>query len=172
MAKWIFAVLVFLSAGAEARELSPQNDGCAVLNEIIYEEITASGWGITGADLVYTNFREPSVVVCTSTTQTVSKAFSDAMRAIGGEVSWQGSFDQRADTCLSGFIEQCMPANRGYGVPLEGVSTFKSWEAISETVTRAMPEGSATDRSIFGRESMRLAVRASLRKRPTNERVR
>lgn len=163
MAKRIFAVLVLVCTGAHAHELSPQVDGCAVLNEIIYEEVTAAGWGMTGADLAHTNFREPSVVVCTSTAQAASKAFSAAMRAVGGEVSWQRGFDQRADTCLSGFIEQCMPANQRYPRPLDGVSTFKSWRAVSGTIVEAMPDGPATDRSIFSDSSLRLAIRAALR---------
>ena len=165
MAKWIFAAMVLMSASAQGHQLVPQSDGCAVLNEIIYEEITAAGWGITSADLAHTNFREPSVVICTSTAQTASKAFAAAMRAIGDEVSWRESFDERADTCLSGFIEQCMPRNRGYPRPLGGFSEFKSWSAISDVVTRAMPEGSASDRSIFSRKTMRLAIRLALKKR-------
>ena len=163
MAKWSFALLVFLSAGAQADRLSPQTDGCAILNEIIYEEVTASGRGITGADLVFTNFNEPSVVVCTNTTQVVSSAFASALTAMGGDVGWEDDFDQRVDTCLSGFIEQCMPRYRGFAQPAEISSTLGSWQAISGVVVQAMPEGSATDRSIFSTESMRRAVRSALR---------
>jgi len=170
MAKWIFALMVFLGAGAQARELEPRPDGCAVLNEIIYEEVTAAGWGITGADLVHTNFREPSVVVCTRTAQTASRAFASAVRAVGGDIAWRESFDVRADTCLSGFIEQCMP--RGYPLSLDASSSFESWWAISDTVMRSMPEGSAVDRSIFSRKSMRLAVRAALQRSERALRVR
>jgi len=153
MAKWIFALLL-VSAGTQARELTPPTDGCAVLNGIVYEEVTASRWGIRGADLVHTGMGEPSIVICTNTAQTVSKAFVQAVRVIGGQVEWQGSIDLREETCLSGFIEQCLPRGRGVLRPL--------WHAVSDTVLRAMPEGSATDRSIFNREAMRLAVRASL----------
>ena len=117
MAKWSFALLVFLSAGVQADGLSPQSDGCAILNEIIYEEVTASGWGITGADLVFTNFNEPSVVVCTNTTQAVRAAFTSALTAIGGDISWEEGFDQRVDTCLSGFIEQCLPRYSSFAQP-------------------------------------------------------
>ena len=172
MAKWMFALSMVMVAGAQAHELAPQSDGCAVLNEIIYEEVTAAGWGVTGADLVHTNFREPSVVVCASTAQTASKAFAAAVRAVGGDVSWRGSFDDSADTCLSGFIEQCMPRNRGYARSLGESSDFKSWSVISDVVMRAMPEGSAADRSIFSRESMRLAVRAALQRSEQVVRVR
>ena len=168
MAKWIFAVLALLSAGVQANGLPPQSDGCAVLNEIIYEEVTAAGWGIRRSDLVHTNFNEPSVVVCTSTTQAVSSAFSSAVNAIGGDVSWSPDVVRPEDVCLSGFLEQCMPRNgrtepgvRSFGV----ASSVASWQAVSDTVLRAMPEGSATDRSIFSRESMRLAVRSALSRR-------
>jgi hypothetical protein len=155
MAKWIFALLVLAGTGAEAHELVQPVDGCAVLNEIVYEEVTASRWGISGADLAHTNMLEPSIVICTNTTATVSKAFADAMQAVGGELQWQDNFDQREDTCLSGFIEQCRPRSGGFSPSL--------WQALSATIVRAMPEGPAADRSIFSRESMRMAVRASLR---------
>lgn len=156
MAKWIFALLVLASAGTQARELTSSADGCAVLNEIIYEEITASRWGMRRADLAFSNMLEPRVVFCTDTVQTVSRAFAQAIRVVGGEVEWQGNFDPGADTCQSGFIEQCQPRGRGVSRPL--------WQAVSNTVVRAMPDGPAADRSIFSRESMRLAVRASIRR--------
>ena len=155
---------ICLAACTQARELAPPTDGCAVLNNIIYEEVTASRWGITGADLVHTGMGEPSIVICTNTAQTVSKAFVQAMRVIGGEVEWQGSSDRREEICLSGFIEQCRPRARGTLRPL--------WHAVSNTVLQAMPEGSAADRSIFNRKSMRLAVRASLRRSNVAVRVR
>lgn len=155
MAKWMFALLVLISTGSQARELALPTDGCAVLNEIIYQEVTASRWGMTGADLAHTNMLEPSITVCTNTARTVSKAFANAIQAVGGEFAWQGSFDLRTEICLSGFIEQCLPQGRAL--------SRTQWEAVSKTVLRAMPEGSAADRSIFSNESMRLAVRASLR---------
>ena len=127
MAKWKFALLVFMGAGAQVHELAAQ---------------------------------------------TASKAFATAVRPVGGDVSWRWSFDELADTCLSGFIEQCMPRNRGYSSPLGGSSEFNSWRAISDVVMRAMPEGSAADRSIFSRESMRLAMRAALQRSDQGLRVR
>jgi len=163
MAKWSFALLVFLSTGVQANGLSPQVDGCAVLNEIIYEEVTAAGWGITHSDLVFTNFNEPSVVVCMNTAQTASNAYSSAIRTLGGDVSWESTFDYPEDVCLSGFLEQCMPRDERSPGSLSTVLTFSRWQAISDAVTRAMPDGSAADRSIFSTRSMRLAVRAALR---------
>ena len=162
MAKWIFAVLALLATGAHADGLSPQGDGCALLNEIIYEEVTAAGWGMTGADLVHTNFNEPSVVVCTSTTQAASAAFASAVSAVGGEVSWDRGGIDPADTCLSGFIEQCLPRYSSLMQPQLASSAVLSWQGISEVVVAAMADGSATDRSIFSPDSMRRAVRSEL----------
>ena len=164
MAKWIFALLVLAGAGAQAHELPQPTDGCAVLNDIVYQEVTASRWGTGGTDIAQTSMLEPSIVVCTNTTETVSKAFVDALRVVGGEMQWLEDFDQREDTCLSGFIEQCRPRGRSTLRPL--------WHAVSNTVLQAMPEGSAADRSIFNRKSMRLAVRASLRRSNVAVRVR
>ena len=94
MAKWSFAVLVFLSAGAQANGLAQHADGCVAVNEIIYQEVTASAWGMTGADLVATNFREPRAVVCTSTMQAARAALkrelpdvSDRLPLVGGFLS-------------------------------------------------------------------------------------
>jgi len=158
MAKWIFALLVLCSAStqAQARELAPLPTGCTVLNEIVYEEVTASRWGMTGADLAHTNMREPGVVICSDTAQTVSRAFANAIQTLGGELEWQDNPDIHVDACLSGFLEQCLPRGRGL--------TKSLWLSVSNTVLRAMPDGQASDRSIFSRESMRLAVRSSLRR--------
>ena len=163
MAKWIFAVLASLATGAHADGLSPQGDGCALLNEIIYEEVTAAGWGMTGADLVHTNFNEPSVVVCTSTTQTASAAFASAVSAVGGEVSWDRGGIDRADTCLSGIIEQCQPRFGNFMQAQLSSDSAISWQAVSDVVAAAMPDGSATDRSVFSTEILRRAVRTALR---------
>lgn len=79
MAKRIFALLVFLSAGAQANGPETNSSGCVMHDEIIYEEVTASGWRKTGADLVFTSFQEPAAVICTGMAQTVSAAISSAM---------------------------------------------------------------------------------------------
>lgn len=83
MAKWMFAPLMLMSFGAQANGLAQHTSGCVLLDETIYEEITASGWGMTGADLVSTNFREPSVVVCTGTLS------GRATPKTGNGVTWQ-----------------------------------------------------------------------------------
>ena len=164
MAKWIFALLVLFSTGTQAHELAPPADGCAALSDIVYQEVTASRWGMTGADLAHTGMLEPRVEICANTAQTVSKAFADAIHTVGGELSWEGDLGWRVEICLSGFIEQCQPRGGEFSRPM--------WQAVSATVLRAMPEGSASDRSIFSHEPMRLAVRASLRTRNVAIRVR
>lgn len=95
MAKWIFALLVFLSAGAQADGLAQNTSGCVVLNEIIYEEVTSFGWGITGADLVGTNFREPRAVICNGTGQAVSAAKSRTVPLNGNAATRQAGIGQR-----------------------------------------------------------------------------
>lgn len=92
MAKWIFAVLVLLSAGAQANGLAQHSGGCVVFNEIIYEEVTASGWGMTGADLVFTNFREPSAVICTSSAQAVNGELTRALPDVSDRFPPLGGF--------------------------------------------------------------------------------
>ena len=91
MVRWIFALLVFLSAGAQANGSAQQLGGCIVFSEIIYQDVTASGWGVTGADLVFTNFREPGVVICNTTLllakeelTRVRPGVSDQLPLVGG----------------------------------------------------------------------------------------
>jgi len=132
MAKWKLAVLVVLGAGAEAHELQPQADGCAVLEQVIYDEVTAASWGVTGTDTSLVSFEEPIVVVCSHTTRTATKAFATAMQMMGHDDTWLVS---------------------------------SAWIAVSRALKLAMPEGTASDRSIFNRDSLRRAVRSAVRNR-------
>ena len=78
MAKWILASLVFLGASVHAHELQPQNDGCALLEEIIYEEVTAAAWGLDDARL--RDLSASGAVVCTHTTHTASLVIPRALQ--------------------------------------------------------------------------------------------
>jgi hypothetical protein len=108
------------------------------------------------------------VASCGRTTETVSRAFKAAMQAVGTDVTWSSLRDPRMEACLGGFIEQC-DLDGGPYQPLIldawGVDVMSSWSAVQNTVRQAMPEGSAADRSIFSRESMRRALRQSLNSR-------
>ena len=168
MAKWIFAVLVFLGASAEAHELQPHTDGCAALEELIYEEVTAASWGVTSTDISSVNFEEPGVLVCSLTTRTATKAFATAMQIVGQDVTWNLPIGPGMEACLGGGIEQCITTPSPY-LPVtrldETWRVSSAWTAVSSALKLTMPGGTASDRSIFNRDSLRRAVRSAVRNR-------
>jgi len=170
MAKWVFALLVFLGASVHAHELQPQVDGCALLEEIIYEEVTAAAWGMAASDTVQMGIGVSGTATCTQTTHAVSKAFSSAMQSVGLDVVWNPPIDPGMDACLSGVIEQCITTPSPHLVFSRLDDTYfvaNTWAAVSKAVKSAMPDGTAADRSIVSRDSLRRAVRSAVRGRLT-----
>ncbi|NNF40086.1 MAG: hypothetical protein HKN64_01820 [Woeseiaceae bacterium] len=132
-------------------------DGCAVLGQLIYAEVSADAWrGPAGSEQARVDAGNAGVTVCTQTTRTVSSAYTAALRAVGEEVRWGGPRGVRGDACLSGFLEQCYPER----YPVGGENR---WRAVQSTVLQAMPHGVASDQSVFSPHVMRLALRMSLR---------
>ena len=183
MAKWIFAVFEFvlvfvvLGASAEAHEPQPESreDGCAALEQIIYEEVTAASWGVTVAETTLRKFDAPGVVVCVDTTLVASRAFSTAMRAVGQAVSWNIPIDPGMEACLGGDIEQCITTPSPWLPAAQLEDTWQVpgvWDAVSRAVRQAMPYGSASNRSVFSRDVLRHAVRSAVRGRHLESRIR
>lgn len=177
MAKRKFAVRVatllsiggLLASFAQAHEIAARADGCRVLAELVYTEVTTSVWqGPGSTQLALPDPARAEVATCARTTETVSRAFKAAMQAVGTDVTWSSLRDPRMEACMGGFIEQC-DLDGGPYQPLTldawGVDIMDSWKAVQHTVRTAMPEGSAVDRSIFSRESMQRALRQSLNSR-------
>ena len=169
MAKWTFAALILFSVTAEAHEAHPeqQEDGCAILEQLIYEEVTAVSWGMTGSDTELRKFDAPGVVVCMDTTLATSKAFATAMQTVGQAVTWNLPIDPGMEACLGGDIEECittpspwLPATR-----FDGNWQISSvWDAVNSAVRQAMPRESAPNYRAFSRDALRHAVRAAVRR--------
>jgi hypothetical protein len=165
MAKRNFALLVLASIGAllltnsvRAQGVFTDVDGCAVLAQLVYKEVTAAAWHDRYGQVSWMNSPgETKITICNRTTRTVSKAFSTAMASIGAEVHWGYPTDDRGDYCLSGFLDQCYPDRNRLGL------SVNSWGAVSKTVRQAMPRGVASDQSLFSEVAMRLALRSALR---------
>ncbi|MDH3615365.1 MAG: hypothetical protein OEQ90_02735 [Gammaproteobacteria bacterium] len=167
MAKRNFALLMLASIGAlaltnsvRAQEAFTGVDGCAVLAQLVYAEVTAAAWrSPSGIRPLIDLPGETKVTICNRTTRTVSKAFASAMTSVGAEVRWGYPSDDRGDYCLSGFLDQCYPDRNRLGL------SVNAWSAVSKTVQRAMPQGVASDQSLFGEDVMRLALRSALGRR-------
>jgi len=166
MAKRKFAALMLASIGAlaltnnvRAGEPFIGVDGCAVLAELVYSEITAAAWyGPGGFSAWPRNPGETDITICNQTARTVSKAFTSAMTTIGTEVRWGLSSINPGDVCESGFLEQCYPDRYPFDSPND------TWGTLSKIVQQAMPFGSASDRAIFSSGAMRRALRSALGK--------
>ena len=162
MAKRNFAALlvasiIVVSASVRAEQAFVGADGCAVLAQIVYSEVTAAAWG--GSPVLPLsdgrNLRT-DVSVCNDTARTASKAFALAMTSIGSDAFWGYPSGDSGDYCWSGFLDQCYPQRAPLGVQAN------SWVAVSETIRYAMPSGSASDQSVFSGRAMRRALRTAL----------
>lgn len=146
-----------LSDSARAGQAFAGADGCAVLAEVIYAEVTAEAWSISAIDAGHAGATTTAgISICNRTAQTVSQAFTLAMSSVGIPVTWGYASVSPGDTCLSHYLDQCYP-NRGRldgsGVP---------WMAVLKVVSRAMPDGAVTDRSVFDPTTMQRALRVAL----------
>lgn len=164
MAKRKFAALMLMSISAlafannvRAGEPFIGVDGCAVLAELVYSELTAAAWYGPGDFGAWPgNPGETDITICNQTARTVSKAFTSAMTNIGTEVRWGLSSINPGDVCQSGFLEQCYPERYPIDAP------NNTWGALSKIVQQAMPFGMASDRAIFSSGAMRQALRSAL----------
>ena len=148
-----------ISGQARAEQSRRHAEGCTVLAEIVYAEVTAAIWrGPHALGSVSDERASHGIAVCAETSRTVSKAFSAAMISVGTDIRWDDAPPHRGDFCLSGFLEQCYPDR----YPLQ--SPVSSWSAVNGTVQRAMPLGVASDQSVFSQGALRLALRAALRR--------
>lgn len=164
MAKRKIAALMLASIGAlavtnnvRAGEPFIGVDGCAVLAELVYTELTTAAWygpGDFGAWPGYPG--ETEMTICNQTARTVSKAFTSAMTSIGAEVRWEYSSITPGDVCQSGFLEQCYPERYPFDAPND------TWSTLSKIVQQAMPFGTASDRATFSPAAMRQALRSAL----------
>jgi hypothetical protein len=164
MVKRKFAALILTGIGAialvnnaNAEEPYVGMDGCAVLAQLVYAEVTAAAWyGPGGLWTLVNEANDTGIAVCNQTTRTVSKAFTSAMMSIGSPIRWGYPSVHPGDVCLSFYLDQCYPDRNRVG------AADTTWSAVSKTVRQAMPNGVATDQSIFNSSTMRLALRFEL----------
>ena len=166
MTKWNWIALLALTGVAQAHEVPLRVDGCAVLHEIVYAEVTAAVWGTWPID-VSPGAQRVDALVCGETSRTLGRAYAAAARATGALAYGNSLIEPRMDECLMGNVVECGPdfgpyaplvlsANRDAG-PV-------SWRAVSSVVWQAMPEGTLSDRAVFSPGLLRRSLRASLRR--------
>ena len=164
MAKRNFAALLFASIAAvafstdvRADQAFTGSDGCAVLAQLVYSEVTGAAWRspAESSSSMGDTFRA-DISICNRTARTVSKAFALAMSSVGSVVSWDYPSGDPGDYCWGGFLDQCYPQRAPLGVEAN------TWAAVSGTIRYAMPGGPASDQSVFSRSAIRQALRSAL----------
>lgn len=164
MARRNFAALMLASIAiltlpnnARAEEPYIGVDGCSILAQLIYAEVAAAAWyGSSGLWPLVDDVSNAGIAVCNQTTRTVSKAFSSAMTSMGSPVRWGYPSVNPGDACLSTYLDQCHPDRSRLG------AIDATWRTVRKTVRQAMPDGVATDQSIFNSSTMRRALRFAL----------
>lgn len=146
-----------LSTNVRAESPFAGADGCAVLAQLVYSEVTAAAWQIPGFTRPSSsNAPRTDISICNRTTQTVSQAFTMAMASIGSPIRWPSPPVDRGDFCLSIFLDQCYPRRSELGADIF------TWNALSSTIAYAMPDGAASDRSVFSEGALQMALRTAL----------
>ncbi len=90
-----------------------------------------------------------TVAGCALTAATASRAFGEAVRATGVEVSWHGSDPlDPGDYCLSHFLDQCYPRSRP-GIfaqsSIHDAWIAVAWDTVVAGLKQGMPFGAASD---------------------------
>jgi hypothetical protein len=155
----LLAIIVAVSTNTRADQAFMGADGCAVLAQVVYTEVTAAAWGSSPVPSFLDS--EPlrtEVSVCNRTAHTVSEAFALAMTSVGSGFSWDYPTGDPGDYCWGGFLDQCYPQRAPLGIEAN------AWTAVNETMRYAMPTGSASDQSVFSGGAMRKALRMALRR--------
>ena len=116
MTKWSCMALLAISGGVQAHELPVRFDGCAVLHEIVYAEVTAAVWETWPVD-VSPGGQRADVLVCGETSRTIRRAYAEAMQATGALARDNSLIEPRIDECLMGNVVECGPGFGPY-VPL------------------------------------------------------
>jgi hypothetical protein len=157
-AAMLIVIVIAISSGVRADQAFVGVDGCAVLAQLVYTEVTAAAWDDSPVpSLSNDETSSADISVCSSTARTVSEAYALAMTTIGSDVFWDYPSADPGDYCWSGFLDQCYPRRAPLGARAD------SWTAVSATIRYAMPLGLASDQSVFSTRVMRKALRAALR---------
>lgn len=159
------AVLAMATGDVTARtQALVETRGCDRLSRIVTDAVVAALRPGSHHRANEEVVDEPLIVSCDRTTATVSAAFVDGMRWAGADIGWRWPGGGPGDVCLSGFLDQCYPDRGAWGLgdPVMGATAAPVWEAVLETVSRAMPLGVASDQSVFAAGPMRQALATAL----------
>lgn len=138
---------------AQAQQMFGSAEGCAVLGEIIYTQVTAAGLLAhrSGNTALYP---EPlDVIACHRTAETVSRAYTSALSKLNIFVIWTTPDVPIGDPCTSSDTSRCVPRQGPFMVFSTANADFiqDSWNAVRSTVQRTLPGGNASDWSLFSR---------------------
>jgi hypothetical protein len=173
MAKWIFAllaasiVLILPQHDARAQPIPVTVDGCAKLARVIYDEVSSAafyGPGNAGPWLI--DIGQGDISVCTHAAQTVSRAFSSALKSAGITVKFEGYGQDMGDFCLSAFLSQCYPSRyplESASIGVDSAMISQSWTIVSRAVMREMYNPISSDEVRFRDNDLKLRLGLSLR---------
>ena len=161
------ALAGMLSGAAFSQQIDVTADGCAELARAVYEEVEAAaarGPQRSGPWIIARSFRGTSV--CSSTTETVSRAFRLAMASAGVEIRWTDEPMDRGDYCRSGFLAQCLPrgvsSTTGSNNPVSLI-VHEAWSVVSQAVSNTMANPYSSNEVRFDPDRLRLNLGLALR---------
>lgn len=163
-------IVAVLTVEANAAIAHGDNDGCAVLGQLVTSQIDALSAGVP--DALQNGDSWQSVAVpdapgyCASTAATISRAFGGAMLNAGIAVSWGTGSRLTIDYCMDHYLPRCYPIigpPGGSATAQELSFVHDVWKAVSRSVISAMPYGIGSDMAIFDRKALGSTISNSLR---------
>jgi hypothetical protein len=164
------AILALVAIEANAAVGRGNNDGCAVLGQLVSSQLDALSAGLFGTRLRGDTGESVAMPdapgYCASTAATVSRAFGSAMHNAGIVVSWRASPLIPVDYCLDRYLPHCNPI---IGPPDGSVTAQErrfvhdAWKAISRGVAGAMPYGVGSDMAVFDELALKSSLAINLR---------
>ncbi|MDH4047880.1 MAG: hypothetical protein OEW68_08855 [Gammaproteobacteria bacterium] len=167
-ALWPLALLTELQAAS----LTPIDDGCDRLRDIVISQVAALSAGSREPALLREAKGQPVVPdppdYCMDTAAATTAAFTSALHAEGIPVGWGA---EGGDYCGSRSLPQCYPR------PVYGdLATARqlgflhdAWKAISTGVAASMPYGTSSDMAVFDANELVLSIRRG--HRPKDQRI-
>jgi hypothetical protein len=160
-------MLVLGAIEANAAASRGENDGCAVLGQLVTSQLDALSAGLfitrLRGDTGETVPMLDAPGYCASTAAAVSRAFGGAMINAGIPVTWGHGPLVPIDYCMDRYLPRCYPIIGPPVTAQERSFVHDAWKAISRSVADAMPYGVGSDMAVFDQSALKSSLAINLR---------
>lgn len=160
------ALLLVLAPFATPAQPVPSNDDCDVLEKLVKQHVWFAATEIriqpAKRSLRLADTGSASRHVCPRTPEVTTRAFGDALAALGMSIFWEPP--NPGDYCWSGDLDQCYPEGRPGQPRLPGARlafVYDAWQGVRDAVRSHVKAGSGGV-AVFSAASLDAALDRSL----------